>query len=90
MANNKAAKKRILTTARNNERNSNYKSSVRTAVKKVHSLVAAKAPVADVDAALKAAQSLIDRAVCKDLYKKNKGARDMSRLVAAVSRAAEA
>ncbi len=52
--------------------------------------MAAKAPVADVDAALKAAQSLIDRAVCKDLYKKNKGARDLSRLVAAVSKATQA
>ncbi|MCX5921371.1 MAG: 30S ribosomal protein S20 [Candidatus Melainabacteria bacterium] len=87
MANSKGSKKRILTSIRNNERNTSYKSSVRTAVKKVHSLVAAKAVATDIADALKQAQSLIDRAVCKDLYKKNKGARDFSRLVSLVTKA---
>jgi small subunit ribosomal protein S20 len=86
MANSKGSKKRILTSIRNNERNVGYRSSVRTAVKKVHALVATKAPATELTEALKAAQSLIDRAVCKDLYKKNKGARDMSRLVGLVTR----
>jgi small subunit ribosomal protein S20 len=86
MANSKGSKKRILTSIRNNERNTAYKSSVRTAVKKVQALVVAKAPEAELTDALKAAQSLIDRAVCKDLYKKNKGARDMSRLVSLVTK----
>jgi small subunit ribosomal protein S20 len=86
MANSKGSKKRILTSIRNNERNVGYRSSVRTAVKKVHALVAAKATSTELTDALKAAQSLIDRAVCKDLYKKNKGARDFSRLVGLVTR----
>ena len=90
MANSKSARKRVDTNERNRVRNSAYKASVRTSIKKVQSLVLAKASAEDVQIAVQAAQSLIDRAVSKKLYKPNKGARDKSRLVGFVVRNAEA
>jgi small subunit ribosomal protein S20 len=90
MANNKSAKKRILTTERDRERNSGYKSSVRTAIKKVQGLVLKQAETTDIQEAFKTAQSLIDRAVLKGLYHKNKGSRDKARLNASISKMAQA
>ncbi len=90
MANNASSKKRILTSERNRLQNAAYKSQVRTAIKKVQGLVAAKAEADVVEAAYREAQSLVDRAVSKKIFKKNKGARDKSRLFAAIAKTAEA
>lgn len=90
MANSKSAAKRVLIAERNRQRNGAYKASVRTAIKKVHSLLGANADEPKIQEAYQNAQSLIDRAVSKKLFKKNKGSRDKSRLQAAITRSAQA
>jgi small subunit ribosomal protein S20 len=90
MANSKSALKRIQINERNRQRNNAYKTAVRTSVKKVHALVEANAESTDIEKAFQLSQSLIDRAVSKKLYKKNKGDRDKARLAASISKAAQA
>lgn len=75
----KSAKKRVKVTAKKNEANVLVRSSMRTAIKNVEK--AAKAEdketlSANVDIAVKK----IDKALNKGLIKKNKAARDKSRL----------
>ncbi len=84
MANIKSAKKRVLVTKRNYDRNKSAKSSVKTAIKKVEAAVAA----GDKDAASKAlleATSTIDKAAKKGVYHKNNASRKVSRLAKAVN-----
>ena len=84
MANIKSAKKRVLVTKRNYDRNKSTKSSVKTAIKKVEAAVAA----GDKDAASKAlleATSTIDKAAKKGVYHKNNASRKVSRLAKAVN-----
>jgi len=90
MANSKSSIKRIQINERNRQRNVSYKTAVRTSVKKVHALVEANAETSDIQKAFQLSQSLIDRAVTKKLYKKNKGARDKARLAATILKAAQA
>ena len=62
MANIKSAKKRVLVTKRNYDRNKSIKSSVKTAIKKVEAAVAANDAEAE-KAALLEATATIDKAV---------------------------
>ena len=84
MANIKSQKKRALTNAKANRKNSSEKSRLKTAMKKVNAAVAAK----DKEAAVKAfneANSLLDKAATSRLKHKNYVARQKARLAKAVA-----
>ncbi len=73
MANIKSQKKRVLTNEKARQRNRAVKSSLKTAVKKVHASVAA----GDMDAAneaLKDASRQLDKAASKGIIHKNQAA----------------
>ena len=87
MANIKSSKKRVLVAERNYERNVAFKSSIKTAVKKVLELANAKEKDQDaVKAALSVAYKLCDKAVSKGILHKNTAARKKSRLTVAVNK----
>ncbi|MBQ9245652.1 30S ribosomal protein S20 [bacterium] len=87
MANIKSAKKRILTAERNYERNVAFKSSIKTAVKKVIVLAQAKEKdQAAINAALSQAYQLCDKAASKGIIHKNTAARKKSRLTRAINK----
>ena len=84
MANIKSQKKRALTNAKANLKNSSEKSKLKTYMKKVNAAVAAK----DKEAAVKAfneANSLLDKAATSRLKHKNYVARQKARLAKAVA-----
>lgn len=74
MANIKSQKKRILTNEKARIRNVAYKSKVKTAMKKVYVAVEAK-DLANAEASLKAAFSVLDRAVVKGILTRATAAR---------------
>ena len=78
MANIKSAIKRAELNVVANERNSQQKSAMRTAIKKFEDAVASGAE--NVDALYKEAVKAIDMAETKGLIHKNKANRDKSRL----------
>lgn len=80
----KSAKKRVEVAERNRQRNTAFKSAVRTAIKKV--LTGADESVRAEN--LKAAFSVIDRAVLKGILHKNTAARYKSRIAKAVQKSA--
>ena len=85
MANIKSAKKRVLVAERNRLRNQAFRTSIKTAVKKVLELAKAE----DKDAlktALSKAYQLCDKAVSKGILHKNTAARKKSRLTKAVNK----
>ena len=85
MANIKSAKKRVLIAERNRLRNQAFRTSIKTAVKKVLELAKAE----DKDAlktALSKAYQLCDKAVSKGILHKNTAARKKSRLTKAVNK----
>ena len=85
MANIKSAKKRVLVAERNRLRNQAFRTSIKTAVKKVLEL----AKTEDKDAlntALSKAYQLCDKAVSKGILHKNTAARKKSRLTIAVNK----
>ena len=85
MANIKSAKKRVLIAERNRLRNVSFKTSIKTAVKKVLEL--AKADDKDaLKAAISKAYQLCDKAVSKGILHKNTAARKKSRLTIAVNK----
>ena len=84
MANIKSAKKRVLVTKRNYDRNKAIKSSVKTAIKKVEAAAAANDKEA-AKAALLAATATIDKAAKKGVYHKNNASRKVSRLAKLVN-----
>ena len=87
MANIKSSKKRILVAERNYERNVAFKSSIKTAVKKV--LVLAQAKEKDqeaINAALSQTYKLCDKAVSKGILHKNTASRKKSRLTKAINK----
>ena len=87
MANIKSSKKRVLVAERNYERNVAFKSSIKTAVKKV--LVLAQAKEKDqeaINAALSQAYKLCDKAVSKGIFHKNTASRKKSRLTKAINK----
>lgn len=89
MANIKSAKKRILTAERNRIKNVAFKTSIKTALKKVLELATSKDKEA-LNAAISRAYQLCDKAVSKGVLHKNTAARKKSRLVLAVKRIQEA
>ena len=85
MANIKSAKKRVLTAEKNRLRNVAFKTSVKSAVKKVLEL----ATLEDKDAlntALSKVYQLCDKAVSKGILHKNTASRKKSRLTIAVNK----
>ncbi|ERN39853.1 ribosomal protein S20 [Rubidibacter lacunae KORDI 51-2] len=96
MANIKSAKKRILISERNRQRNRTYKSTVRTLIKKylkaidVYSAEPTPESLAEVHQAMSTAYSKIDKAVKCNVFHPNNGARKKARLVRALKRATSA
>jgi len=84
LANIKSAKKRVLVSKRNYDRNKAVKSSVKTAIKKVEAAVAAADKEA-AGAALLEATAKIDKAAKRGVYHKNNASRKVSRLAKAVN-----
>jgi len=85
MANIKSAKKRVLIAEKNRLRNSAFKSSIKTALKKVLELAQGEDKEA-LNAALSKAYQLCDKAVSKGILHKNTAARKKSRLTIAVNK----
>ena len=88
MANIKSAKKRVLIAEKNRIRNVAFKSSIKTAMKKVLELAAGD----DQDtlkSALSHAYKLCDKVVSKGILHKNTAARKKSRLTIAVNKLAK-
>ena len=85
MANIKSAKKRILVSNANAERNKAIKSGVKTAVKKVYAAIDANDKAA-AQAALLEATATIDKATSKGVYHKNTSSRKVSRMAQAVNK----
>lgn len=85
MANIKSAKKRILTAERNREQNVAFKSSIKTAIKKVLVLAQAKEQE-ELNSALSTVYKLCDKAVSKGVLHKNTASRKKSRLTIAVNK----
>lgn len=79
MPNIKSAKKRVLVSQANAERNKACRSALKTSIKKANAAIAANAPEAA--EAVKVAVSKIDRAVVKGILHKNNAARKKSALV---------
>ena len=87
MANIKSSKKRVLTAARNAERNVAFKSSIKTAVKKVLELAKGEDKEA-LNTAVSKVYQLCDKAVGKGILHKNTAARKKSRLTIALNKLA--
>ncbi len=85
MANIKSAKKRVLIAEKNRLRNVAFKSSIKTALKKVLELAKGEDKEA-LNAALSKAYQLCDKAVSKGILHKNTAARKKSRLTIAVNK----
>ena len=88
MANIKSAKKRVLIAQKNTERNVAFKTSIKTAVKKVL-VCAASEDRAELNALLSKVYQLCDKAVSKGILHKNTAARKKSRLTLAVKKLAK-
>jgi small subunit ribosomal protein S20 len=84
MANTKSAEKRMRQSAERNERNRAARSTMRTAIKKVRTAVAA-GDTATAETALKGAVQVIDRSAKKRVVHRNTAARTKSRLTKAVA-----
>ena len=85
MANIKSSKKKVLIAERNRQRNVAFKSSIKTAVKKVLELSAGEDKVA-LNTALSKVYQLCDKAVSKGVLHKNTAARKKSRLTRALNK----
>ena len=88
MANIKSAKKRVLIAEANRQKNVAWKSSIKTAFKKVLELASGDDKDA-LSAALSKAYQLCDKAVSKGILHKNTAARKKSRLTLAIKKLAE-
>ena len=84
MANIKSAKKRVLVAEANEAKNKSVKSTVKTAVKKVDSAVAA-GDKALAQANLREAEKELKKASSKGVYPKTTTSRKVSRLAKAVN-----
>jgi len=87
VANIKSAKKRILVSERNAERNKAIKSGVKTSVKKVYAAIESGDKAA-AQTALTDATKTIDMATSKGVYHKNTSSRKISRMSKAVNKMA--
>jgi small subunit ribosomal protein S20 len=81
----KSAIKRVEVTERNRQRNKSWKSAVRTVRTGVEDAIKASDTTTGA-AALKAAYSVIDKAVAKGILHKNSAARKKSRLAVALAK----
>ena len=88
MANIKSAKKRVLISEANRQRNVAFKSSIKTAFKNVLALAEGEDKDA-FNAALSKAYQLCDKAVSKGILHKNTAARKKSRLTLAAKKLAK-
>ena len=79
MPNIKSAKKRVLISKENYERNKAYRSALKTALKKADAAIDAKSE--DMAATVKAAVKKIDQAASKGIIHKNNAAKKKSALV---------
>jgi len=79
MTNIKSAKKRVLVSKANYERNKAYRSALRTAIKKADAAIEANSPEAA--EAVKVAVKKIDQAAVKGILHTNNAARKKSNLV---------
>ncbi len=88
MANIKSAKKRVLIAEQNRVKNTAFKTSIKSAVKKVLEL--AKGDDKDaLNQAISKAYQLCDKAVSKGILHKNTASRKKSRLTLAVNKLAK-
>ena len=85
MANIKSAKKRVLIAQRNTEKNVAFKTSIKTAVKKVLACAASE-DKSELNALLSKVYQLCDKAAGKGILHKNTAARKKSRLTKAVKK----
>ena len=85
LANIKSQKKRILTNAKAAEKNKSVRSSVKTAIKKVHEAVAS-GDKAVATSNLQAANRELDRASSKGVIHKNQAANRKSGLASSVAK----
>ena len=85
MANIKSSKKRVLIAERNRLRNVAFKSSIKTAVKRVLELSTGDDKAA-LNTALSKVYQLCDKAVSKGVLHKNTAARKKSRLTKALNK----
>ena len=81
MANSKAAKKYILITKRNTDRNKHMKTSLKTAIKQAYQSIDSFSE--GVEKAVQNTCQLMDKLTSKGILKKNSAARKKSRLVKA-------
>ena len=79
MPNIKSAKKRVLISEANYQRNKAYRSSLRTAIKKANAAIDTNA--ADMGETVKVAVKKIDQAAVKGILHKNNAARKKSGLI---------
>jgi len=83
MANLKASKKDILVNKRNYNRNKNFKTSLKTAIKVAHAAI--ESFNEDTQKVVYAACRLVDKLTTKGILKKTTGARKKSRLMKAMN-----
>ena len=84
MANIKSAQKRAEIAVKNAQRNTAFKSSIKTAIKKA--LALATGDSKELQVALSKVYQLCDKAVSKGILHKNTAARKKSRLTVAVKK----
>ena len=85
MANIKSAKKRVLVSEANYQRNKSYRSALKTALKKADAAIEAKS--ADAADTVKVAVKKLDQAGAKGIMHKNAVARKKSQLANRLNRA---
>ncbi|MSR88563.1 MAG: 30S ribosomal protein S20 [Candidatus Margulisbacteria bacterium] len=84
MANTKSAKKSILVSKRNQERNSNFKSKMKTFIKKAQTAIEQKAE--NKTEVVKVALQVIDKTASKGIIKKQTASRKKSNLSVALNK----
>ena len=85
MANIKSAKKRVLISEANYQRNKSYRSALKTALKKADAAIEAKS--ADAAETVKVAVKKLDQAQAKGIMHKNAVARKKSQLANRLNKA---
>ena len=85
MPNIKSAKKRVLIAESNYARNKQYRTAMKTAIKKADKAIAENS--ADKEEVVKAAVKKIDQMACKGIIHKNNAARKKSSLVIRLAKA---
>ena len=87
MANTSSAKKAVRTITRRTEQNKSIRTGIKTIIKKAHEAIKDGKNQAE---AVRIAEATIDKAAAKDVVHKNKAARQKSRLMKRLNKAAKA